>query len=72
MMNMEEKALAGCIGKEPFTERERANKAARRRGDRVSYKCQNCGMWHVGTISLKKGGERRGHYHPHRKRRKRK
>lgn len=38
-----------CTGKEAFGDPTTARLAAQRRVGRVSYRCQYCGAWHVGT-----------------------
>ena len=44
------KAIAAlCVGKVRFDSAVVANRAARRRGNRRSYRCLACGGFHVGT-----------------------
>lgn len=45
--------LSACAGKEAFNGRLRAEKAAKRRPGRTSYRCAYCRMWHMGTVQPK-------------------
>jgi len=40
--------LSSCAGKEAFTGRARADKAAKRKPNRTPYRCEHCRLWHVG------------------------
>lgn len=46
---MDEFELVGCTGKEVFTDRHVARRAADRQPGRMVYRCQSCGLWHVGN-----------------------
>lgn len=41
--------LYSCDGKERFADKAMADRAARRRKSRVSYRYQHCKYWHVGN-----------------------
>jgi len=39
----------GCTGKQAFADRHLARRAAQRRHGRNIYRCETCGLWHVGS-----------------------
>lgn len=49
---MTENEAAGCEGKKEFTSATLAWRAACRQPGREAYRCNACGLWHVGRINL--------------------
>jgi len=55
--------LIGCTGKQAFTDRHLARKAAERRHGRIAYRCQCCGLWHVAnTVHRRRKMHKHGHH----------
>jgi len=59
---MDEFSIVGCTGKEAFTDRHLAKRAADRRPGRVIYRCETCGLWHVAnTTHRRRKMHKQGH-----------